>query len=229
MIERVLTIPEAADALKLSSSRVRAMASRGQVEATKIGGRWLIDREAVEARQRRGGHAGRPFEAHNAWVLLLLASGVEVEGVHAVVRSRFRRALRRDGIEGLAPRLVRRGESGFFDVHPGELRYLLEDPGFLPTGISAAGEYGLELVPGQEADGYVAEGELGKLAAEHALSASETTSGVVHVRVVTERAWHYLESAKYAPFAAVALDLAEDPDPRSALVGRRILRDLARR
>jgi excisionase family DNA binding protein len=229
MTQRALTTSEAADALQLSSSRVRAMASQGGIQATKIGGRWLIDLDAVEARRRVGAHAGRPFEAHNAWAVLLIASGVELEGVHPVVRSRLKRALRSDGIVGLAPRLVRRGESRFFNVHPGEIRYLLEDPGFLRTGISAAGEYGLELVPGGEADGYVGDGKLGELVAEHALLASETTSGVVHVRVVTERAWHYLESAKCAPLAAVALDLAEDPDPRSALVGRRALRGLAGR
>lgn len=204
------------------------MASRGQVEATKIGGRWLIDGDAVEARQRKGGHAGRPFEAHNAWALLLIASGLEPERVHPVVRSRLRRALRREGVAGLAPRLARRGESRFFDVHPGEIRYLLKDPAFLPTGISAADEYDLELVPGQEADGYVSEGELERLVAEHALEASRTGSGAARLRVVTNKAWQHLASAKRTPLAAVALDLAEDPDPRSALVGRRLLRDLAK-
>jgi excisionase family DNA binding protein len=229
MIDEVLTVADAAEVLGLSPSRVRAMASRGQIEATKIGGRWLIDRDAVESRQRKGGHAGRPFEAHNAWALLLIASGGKPEGVHPVVRSRLRRAQRRDGVGRLAPRLVRRGESRFFDVHPGEIGYLLEDPGFLRTGISAAGDYELELVSGQEADGYVSQKELGRVIADHALSKSQAGSAPVRVRVVPNKAWRHVESDKHAPLATVALDLAEDPDPRSALVGRRLLRDLARR
>lgn len=127
------------------------------------------------------------------------------------------------------PRLVRRAESQRFDVHPGELRYLLEAPAFLRTGISAAGEYGFSLLPGHEADGYVMASSLKQLAKKHALSAAGPGSGNVRVRVVPDKAWSHLVGAKLAPIAAVAIDLREDPDPRTASAGRRALRDLNRR
>lgn len=205
------------------------MAVKGQFGASRFGDRWLLERAAVENRRRIGGHAGRPFEPHNGWALLLLASGREVDGIDPSVRSRLHRALRIDGLEKLAPRLGRRGESQYFDGHPGELRYLAEDPAFLRTGISAAGEHGLDLVAGQEADGYVAAGGLKKLVADHALSTVDFGAGNVRIRVVMDRAWHCLAGLELAPIAAVAIDLAEDPDPRSADVGHRTLRDLGSR
>lgn len=225
----LVTVPGAARILDLNPSRVRAMAVRGQLGAVKLGDRWVLDRTAVEARHRIGGHVGRPFEPHNAWALLLLASGKEVHGVGPSVRSRLRRALSVEGLEKVAPRLVRRAETLHFDGHPGELRYLGEDPSFLQTGISAAGEHGLDLVAGQEADGYVPASRLEQLVADHALSVVGTAPGNVRVRVVPDKAWHHLVDVEIAPLAAVAIDLAEDPDPRSAAAGRRIVLDLASR
>lgn len=219
-----LSIPDAAQVLELSPSRVRAMAVHGQLGATKIGDRWLVERSAVEVRRRKGGHSGRPFAPHNAWALLLLASGQTVEGIDPSVRSRLRRALRVDGIGKLAPRLVRRAASQHFNAHPGELRYLVEAPAFLRTGISAAGDYGIDLLPGQEADGYVAESDLEQLVADHALTAAHPGSGNVRLRVVPDGAWRHLAGRKVAPTAAVAIDLAEDPDPRSASAGKQMLR-----
>jgi hypothetical protein len=224
-----VTVRDAARILDLDPSRVRAMALRGQLGASKFGDRWALDRSAVEARRREGGHAGRPFESHNAWALLLLASNQDVRGLDPSVRSRLRRALRVEGVEKLAPRLVRRAEAQRFDVHPGELRYLLKDPAFLRTGISAAGEYGLDLLPGHEADGYVVVSSLEQLAKKHALSAADPGSGNVRVRVVPDKAWSHLVGAKLAPIAAVAIDLSEDPDPRSVSVGHRALSNLNRR
>lgn len=52
--------------------------------------------------------------------------------------------------------------------------------------------------------------------------------GNVRLRVVADEAWHLLEGQETAPMAAVALDLAEDPDPRSAEAGSAALRSLDR-
>ena len=223
-----MTVPDAARVLEVDPSRVRAMAVRGQLGAEKFGDRWALDRSAVEARRRKGGHAGRPFEPHNAWAVLLLASNQDVGEIDASVRSRLRRALRVEGLEKFVPRLVRRAESQRFDVHPGELRYLLDDSAFLRTGISAAGEYGFDLLAGHEADGYVVAGGLRGLVEKHALVAADRGAGNVRVRVVPDKAWSHLIGAELAPLAAVAIDLAEDPDPRSISTGLRAVRDLNR-
>jgi hypothetical protein len=110
--------------------------------ASKIGGRWLIERGVVEKRRRQGALKGRPFAAHNAWALLYLASGEDPGAIDPSVRSRLRRAIRMEGLE------------------------------------------------------------------------------------VSDSAWHFLKGAPVAPIAAVALDLAEDPDPRSSQAGRAGLNEL---
>lgn len=159
---------------------------------------------------------------------MLLASGEDVEGIDPSVRSRLRRALALGGLEKLGPRLVRRAESRFFNAHPGEVSYVLEDPALVRSGISAAGAYGFDLVSGSEADGYLRAGALKKFAAGHAL-APVGPEGNVRLRLVPDRAWRFLAAAPIAPAAAVALDLAEDPDPRSSRAGRAALQDLDRR
>ncbi len=52
--------------------------------------------------------------------------------------------------------------------------------------------------------------------------------GNVRLRLVPDKAWRFPEGAPIAPVAAVALDLAEDPDPRSSRAGRAALHDLDR-
>lgn len=223
-----VSVSEAAGVLGLSPARVRALAARGQLPAAKIGGHWLIDRAAVEARRRRKGAGGRPFSPRNAWALLALASGKDIEGIGPSVRSRLRRALALEGLEELGPRLARRAEARSFVAHLGEIPYLLEDPELARAGISAAGEHGLDLVAGQEADGYLCAGRLRKFAAAHALS-PVGSAGNVTLRLVPDESWRFLADESIAPLAAVALDLTEDPDPRLARVGREALRDLDRR
>jgi hypothetical protein len=128
-------------------------------------------------------------------------------------------------VERLGPRLSRRAESRHFDAHPGEIPYILEDPGFLTSGISAAAAHGLDLVSGPEADGYLRAGALKKFAATHALRPAGPGANL-HVRLVPDQAWRFLDDALIAPIAAVALDLMEDPDPRSSQAGRAALQNL---
>lgn len=220
-------IPEAAHALGLSSSRVRALAVSGRLPASKIGDRWLIERVAVEARRRQRPESGRPFAPHNAWALLRLASGEDVEGIDPSVRSRLRRALALEGLEQLGPRLARRAESRFFNAHPGEVSYVFDDSRLVRSGVSAAGAHGFDLVSGREADGYLPAGKLEEFVADHALLPAGL-EGNVRLRLVPDGAWRFLDAAPIAPVAAVALDLAEDPDPRSSRAGLNALHDLDR-
>jgi len=215
----LLSIPEAAKELKLHPSRVRALASAGSLPAVKIGHRWAVDRSAVAEHWRRLHAVGRPFEPGNAWALLFLASGRDADWLDPSSHWRLRQALARDGLVGLAPRLDRRGSPRRFRVHPGEIRYLLEDPRLVRSGISAVSEHDLGLVSGQEADGYIRENDLADLQREHAMQPAELVEGNVLVRVLPDKAWHFVDE-RVAPLAAVALDLAEDPDPRSRRAGQ---------
>jgi hypothetical protein len=204
------------------------MAVHGQLSAAKIGDRWFVERAAIELRRRNGAHKGRRFAPRNAWAMLLLASGDRVGEMDPSVRSRLKRALDWQGLKLLRPRLVQRAEALSFRAHPGEISYLLEDPEFVRSGISAAGDLGLSVVPGREADGYLPARALKKFVARHALKPAGAEANVC-LRVVPNEAWHFLEGREVAPRAAVALDLAEELDPRSAQAGKESLRDLDRR
>lgn len=223
-----ISIFEAARDLKLSPARVRAMASGGQLSASKIADRWLVERAAVEQRKRRGAHVGRRFAPRNAWALLVLSSGEEVKGIDSSVRSRMKRALALEGLKALAPRLGHRAEVSLYRAHPGEIRHVVNDPALVRSGISAAGALGIGLVSGREADGYLPEAELRRFVKEHALSPAGP-DGNVRLRVVPDAAWGSLEGRSVAPEAAVALDLNEESDPRSAKAGAEVLRKLDRR
>ena len=204
------------------------MASGGQLSASKIADRWLVERESVEQRKRRGAQGGRRFAPQNAWALLLLASGEEVVRIDPSVRSRIRRALALESLKALAPRLSRRADVSLYRAHPGEIRHLIDAPVFMRSGISAAGSHDIGLVSGREADGYLPEAELRRFIKEHALSPAGS-DGNVRLRVVPDQAWARLEGRSVAPEAAVALDLIEESDPRSAKVGAGVLRKLDRR
>jgi excisionase family DNA binding protein len=222
-----VSIQEAAKDLSLSPARVRVMAARGQLAATKIGNRWLVERAAIEKRRRDGAHEGRRFTSRNAWALLLLAAGEEVDGLDPSVRSRLKRALRVEGIERLGPRLGHRARLLSFRAHPGEIPYLVDDPALVRSGVSAAAAQDFDLVSGREADGYLQESKLERLVEQHAL-VSAGPDGNVRLRLVPDQVWPVIAKRAIAPRPAVALDLAEESDPRSAEAGRRVLRELDR-
>jgi excisionase family DNA binding protein len=222
-----VSISDAAQVLGLSPARVRAMAVHGQLPAAKIGDRWLVERAAVEKRRREGSQEGRRFSPQNAWAMLSLASDEEVKDIDPSVRSRLKRALALEGLEELGSRLARRAEVLSFSAHPGEISHLLKDPKFVWTGISAAGAQEFGLVSGREADGYLQEKELRKFVQGHALSPAGL-EGNVRLRLVPREAWRFLQGRSAAPRAAVALDLAEEIDPRSAKSGLTVLREIDR-
>lgn len=222
-----VSISEAASALELSPARVRALVAHGRLPGAKLGDRWFVERASVERRRQDGSHRGRPFSPRNAWALLRLASGQEIGEIDPSVRSRLRRALRLDGLLKLEPRLARRGEVLSFRAHSGEIRYLLEDPDLLRSGISAASDHGFGLIGGGEADGYLSKTELKRFVARHGLEPAGL-EGNVRLRLVPSDVWGQVANNGVAPVAAVALDLFTEPDPRSRHCGREALLSLDR-
>jgi excisionase family DNA binding protein len=223
-----ISIPEAAVSLNLSPARVRALVSQGQLPATKIGSRWLVERSAIEQRRRERAPRGRRFTPQNAWALLRLASEEDASKLDPSVRSRLRRALALEGLATLAPRLRERSQISIYKAHPGEIHYALEDKALVPSGISAAGSMGIGLLAGREADGYIAQSQLQQFIVEHALSPAGI-DGKVQLRVVPDDVWQNLAGRSIAPEAAVALDLADEPDPRSEAAGKKLIRQIDRR
>ena len=222
-----ISILEAASRLQLSPARVRVMAARGQLPAAKIADRWVVERSAVEQRRKQKAFRGRHFTPQNAWAMLMLASGDDVPHLDPSVRSRLRRALALEGLQALAPRLRDRADVSMYSAHPAELPYVLEDEVLVRSGISAAGSLKLGLLSGQEADGYLAESQLQSFIARHALSPAGS-DGNVRLRAVPDDVWPNLSGRPVAPRAAVALDLADEFDPRSQAAGKELLREIDR-
>lgn len=224
-----ISIPEAARSLELSPARVRMLASRGQLPAAKIADRWVVERSAVEQRRKEKPSRGRNFTPRNAWAVLTLASGGDAPRLDPSVRSRLRKALILEGLRDLAPRLRDRAGLLRYRAHPGEIPYVLEDEALMRTGISAAGSLSLDLLPGREADGYLAQSQLQDFIARHALSPAEI-DGNVQLRVVPDEVWSSfgLGGRAVAPTAAVALDLADEFDPRSKAAGKKLLQRVDR-
>jgi hypothetical protein len=228
-IAPLISVPDAADALGLSAARVRLLAANGGLPAQKIGGRWLVERGGVEKRRSRGSAGGRPFAPRNAWAVLGLASGDEVGGVDPAVRSRLRRALALEGLGALVLRLERRAQVHRYSGHPGEIRHVLADKRLVASGISAAQEVGLDVVSGNEADGYVRDSDLGGFVRDHVLFPAAAVDANVVLRVVPDDVWaDFLKGRPHASEAAIGLDLAEDADSRSRAAGKNLLRRLDR-
>lgn len=220
-----ISLSEAARNLKLSPARVRVLASRGQLPAEKIADRWLVERSAVEQRRKQKPPRGRRFTPRNAWAVLMLASGEHPPQLDPSVRSRLKRALALEGLGDLEPRLEDRADVFAYSAHPGEIPYVLEDEALVRSGISAGVESGL--LSGQEADGYLAASNLQSFVTQHALSPAGP-GGNVRLRVVPDGIWPILRGRPVAPQAAVALDLANELDPRSRAAGKALLRELSR-
>lgn len=222
-----ISVHEAARVLKVSPTRVRAMASRGQLPAEKIVDRWVVERSAVEQRRRQKALSGRRFTPRNAWGVLLLASGEDAPDFNPSVRSRLKRSLALEGLKALAPRLHGRAAVSSYKAHPGEIPYVLEDEALVRSGVSAAGSLQLGLLAGREADGYLAQSQLQSFISEHALSPAGV-DGNVRLRGVPDDVWPTLRGRSVAPQAAVALDLADELDPRSQAAGKELLRKIDR-
>jgi excisionase family DNA binding protein len=215
----LLSVSAAADELSVHPSRVRALIASGALAAEKVGGVWLVDRASIAGRNRQQISAGRPLSPINAWALLLAASDEELpSGMGASARWRIRRALDIYGVDALRSRLARRAESSSYWALGGELRALRARADLVLSGPSAAAEYDLGLVGSDAVDAYVPTSLITLLRREHAMEQMSGPESNVFLRGVPDDAW-VLDGRRFAPVAAVAVDLSSYADPRAARVG----------
>jgi hypothetical protein len=219
----LLPVSAAADELSVHPSRVRALIASGALAAEKVGGVWLVDRASIAGRNRQQTSAGRPLSPANAWALLLAASGEELpSGLKSSARWRVRRALEIYGLGALRPRLARRAEPSSYWALAGELRALRDRADLVLSGPSAAAAYDLGLVGPDAIDAYVPARLIAPLQREHALERMSGPASNVILRAVPDSAW-LLGGRRFAPFAAVAVDLCSYVDPRAARVGAELV------
>lgn len=222
----MLSTTDAARRLGVHPSRVRALLAAGELTGQKLGERWVIDGSSVRQRLADAPIPGRLLTPKDAWATVLLACGEPTLWFSADTRWRLRTQLDERGLIGLAPRLRRRAHRERYIAHPGILDRLAKDRSLSLTGISAATAHGLDIAGGGELDAYIPQAAHEPLVATYALEPAGFSEGNLCLRIVPDATWRHVSSRSAAPLAAVALDLAEEPDSRSARVGHETLEAL---
>ena len=215
------SVRDTAALLGVSPQRVRAMLADGELEGEKVAGVWLVLYLSAMQRASVERQSGAPFSEANAWAILDIASGDDPKYVPARDRWRARQALvKHDGLETLAARLRRRADTKTFSAHPGVLARLGADGRLVPTAASVP--VANLAASGADVDAYVRKDDLTGLVLDYALA--EPTGGEVgNVRLRAVSQSRLLDGRDQAPRAAIALDLREMPDARSARVGTKML------
>lgn len=200
--------------------RVYDLIASGRLPAQRFGHRLLLDRRGLDAWAKARSPGGQPFSPARAWGLLLLADGEPVPWLDPVSRSKLRAILRDRSLRQLRPRLERRGERQAFRAHPSDLERLASERGVLRSGASAASEVGIDLVASDFLEAYVPPIRFGALVKRYRLRLSREPNVILRRLPDVAFAWG---ARRVAPAAAVAVDLAEDPDPRSQEAADRAL------
>jgi len=225
MVEEIdadwMSTTQAADALGLTADRVRQLVASGALGSRRLGGRYLVRRDDVEARSDAGASSGRPFSPRRAWALVLMADGVAPAGMDPITLSKLRAVLRDRSLWAIRSRLGSRAERRDLRAHSSDLDRLELEAGVILTGGRHAREAGLGLVaPDAVVELYVDRPTADRLAARYALRPSERPN--VRLRVLPPGIAGWLD-VRVAPRLAVALDLAEDRDPRAQAAAREAL------
>jgi excisionase family DNA binding protein len=212
---------EAAERLGMTSGRVRELIASGAIRAHRVGNRFLVSRDAVDARASHEPVVGRRFSPRRAWAIILLASGIVPPGLDPVTLSKLRRILREKDLWSIRLRLASRAESRELRAHSSDLARLEAEPGVVRTGARHAEAAGLDLVaPDAPVELYVDAPTANRLASRYRLRPSDRPNVLLHVVPADVRSWL---SGPLAPRHAVALDLAGERDPRSQEVARTFL------
>lgn len=212
---------EAASRLDLTPGRVRELIHSGALRAVRVGNRFLISRDDVDARASEGAAVGRPFSPRRAWALILLASGLVPPDLDPVTLSKLRRVLRDKNLWAIRSRFASRAERREFRAHTSDLSRLDGEIDVVLTGARNASAAGFRLIASDApVELYVDPLAAKRLVSRYRLRPSDRPNVVFHVVPSEVRAWL---SGRVAPRPAVALDLADDRDPRSQQVAHDFL------
>lgn len=218
-------VPQVATELGVSQRRVRQMLADGQLAGQRLGREWVIDPRARERVSRRQQSVGRPWNASSAWALLALANGEQPE-LAPVERSRAKQRLAEHGLIGLVERLRARAKPRRLYGHPAVFDRLARESEVVRSGVSAAAEYGADIVASNEFEGYVRASGIEPLVRRYALDPDAEQPNIM-LRVVDDEFWSYLKAAKVAPRPVVAVDLLDADDERSRRAGVELAKALS--
>ncbi|MBI3521768.1 MAG: helix-turn-helix domain-containing protein [Chloroflexi bacterium] len=215
----------AAARLGVNASRVRALASSGQLPAVKVANRWLLDTGALDRRIANAPSSGRPFDPRKAWALLFLMSGEDAPWLSAVERSRARAIVRDREFEDVRRRLRRRAEVRYFAAGDRGRRAVANADGFVRSGVSAAEDYSVSLRSSRIIDGYLPRASAKRLIFRYAFQEVDERGADVVLRAAD---FWPLAGRNVAPVAAIAADLLDSLDERTVRAGRALADRLKR-
>lgn len=217
--ERTLSVPEAAARLGVTAGRVRTLIASGELVARHLGRVLLIDAASVDRRAQLGTLDGRRFSPQRAWGLLFLLDGLDAPWLDPVSRAKLRKFIAHHDLASLRPRLVTRAQRRQFRAHPSDLASIRRESGLMRTGTSAAHDVGLDLLPADEFDAYLTKDRLDVLVEEYKLLEGQEANLTLRTTPALKPDW---PNRTFAPASVVAIDLADDIDPRSQEAARRL-------
>ena len=221
------SVPETAAELGVNEQRVRQLVASGQLDATKVGGRWLITTEALAEYAKHGRTSGRPWGERRSWGYLWLALGRDPTWLSAPEASRLRRQLRDEGVQPVASKLRTRATTIELSGHPAGVRRLRADRACVMAGISAAAAWKADIhAVGDIVEAYCKPHDASRLQRSSHLVKSASPNVVLHV---TSELWPFDPDERVAPALVTALDLIESSDQRTQRAGRDLLRRSAPR
>lgn len=210
-----LSVPEAAERLRVSRQRALALVHAGELPGRKIGGRWVVEAEDV-AELARDRAAGRPMAGRTAWGLLDLLDGGRAAWLTAPERSRLRaRLAARPAIGQVVHWVRRRSTLLWLRGHPAALPRLLAFPGAIPAGASAPGH---DIIDRGRVEVYLRRDAADRALRDLSLRPVPRREANALVRVPLD-VWSFAAADRPA---ATALDLWESADERSRRTARRL-------
>lgn len=213
-----MSVTEAASTLGMTRQRVSQLIADGSLRATQAGNQVLVRRDDVEARVDLPPGDGRRFSPRRAWALILLADDVVAPGLDYSTLSRMRSVLRERSLWSLRSKLSSRAERRSLRAHSSDLARLVAEADVIRTGPRAASEAGLGLIaPDAPVELYVDTATADRLVTRYSMRPSDNPNVVLRVVPNEVRTWL---REPLAPRLAVALDLADDRDPRAQQVAR---------
>jgi hypothetical protein len=224
---RLLSVLEAAAELGVSARRVQAMAAAGELASDRIGNRLVFDERAVRRRALQPRMAGRPFAPDVAWAVLSFASGRSWAVDDPSLRWRYRARAAELAAAVSGGRFSRRASLHAFRAASRDVEGIRADDLVVLAGVSAAEQYAIDIAAPDVVEAYIDEAALRDLQQRYFLEPADPAAANVLLRVVPANLAAILQKERYAPRAAVALDLLESDDERSRRAGEQALAQLA--
>ncbi len=219
--ESALSVLEAAARLGVTAGRVRTLVASGELTARRLGRVLLVEAATVDQRAQLGALDGRRFSPRRAWGLLFLIDGLDTPWLDPVSRAKLRNFIAHHDLSSVRPRLVTRAQRYQLRAPPSYLGAIRREPGLMRTGVSAAYDVGADLIPGDEFDAYLTADHLDALVDKYKLRQSNEPNITLRTTLALTPDW---PMRPVAPASVVAIDLADDVDPRSQEAATRLFK-----